>query len=138
MSESSLPHKTRLHGFHSFVDFLKALGWLGALVGGVLWTFLTMALDDKYSRVEDVGLVIAQIEQTKEQVREAQRTANAVDSKLEVLSDVVIGEAVFSKKIDYCTADNAALKNELNRQLGALIQKYRDLTGEQPYIPDCE
>lgn len=118
--------KSGIHGFRSWVDFFKATIALGSMLTAGIYLILTTALDDRYGKVEDV--------------RQNGETAKTVQVQLGVLSDVVIGEAVFAKKLQYCDAEakgDTALKNELDRQLGVLLRQYKTLTGKEPYLPEC-
>lgn len=116
----------RWHGFTSTVNLLKATFSLSLGVGAILWTIMTWALDSRY----------APIEVTKEITKNGEMAA-VVNSKLNVLSDVVIGEAVFAKRLQYCNSTDMELRQQLDRQLAQLIRQYKALTGSEPYIPSC-
>lgn len=115
--------------FRWFRRFLEALVTLGVPIFLAMWWALTTALDDRYAPLS-----------LAEQVQTNGTVATAVQGQLKVLSDVVIGEAAFAKKIQYCSAaanGDAVLRNELDRQLGVLITQYKALVGRDPYLPEC-
>lgn len=115
--------------FRWLIGLLKDLVTIGGPIFLAMWWALTAALDDRYAP-----------KTLSDQVATNGVTATAVQGQLKILSDVVIGEAAFAKKLQYCAADangDDALRNELNRQLGVLIKQYKDLVGRDPYLPEC-
>ena len=118
------------HGFTNAFNLVKATIALSIGVGTVLWAILTWALDVRFDERYAPKSITTTIEQNGQ-------LAKTVDSKLNVLSDVVVGEAVFNKRLQYCNAENPQLKQELDRQLGQLIRQYETLTGNDPYVPSC-
>lgn len=118
--------KSQWHGFHRWVDFVRATISLGGVLVIGLWAVLTWALDGRYLPAEE-----------RAQIQSNTQAVKALQENLTTLSDVLVGEAVFSKRMAYCQAEIPAHKQELDRQLSILIRRYTELTGQQPYLPSC-
>lgn len=123
---AALP-KSQWHGFSRWVDFFRATISLGVVLVLGLWAMLTWALDDRYLPAEE-----------REQIRQNSLAVKALQENLTTLSDVLVGEAVFSKRMAMCTAADPLHRQELDRQLSILIRRYVELTGQQPYVPNCQ
>lgn len=118
---------SRWHGFHRWVDFVRATISLGGVLVLGLWAVLTWALDERYLPAEE-----------REQIRQNALSVKALQENLTTLSDVLVGEAVFGKRMAMCDAKDPMHRRELERQLALLIRRYTELTGQQPYLPTCQ
>jgi hypothetical protein len=108
-----------------FAFALNVIG-VSVVVGGAMFTAMTWALDERYV---DAGKS-AQIDANTAAI-------SALQHNLTTLSDVLVGEAVFSKRMSYCQTESRAHKQEIDRQLSILIARYVELTGKNPYLPSC-
>jgi hypothetical protein len=99
---------------------------VSGIVGGTMFAAMTWALDGRYVPAE-----------TQAQIDANTKAVRALQNNLTTLSDVLVGEAVFSKRMAYCETTNAAHRQEIDRQLSILIARYVELTGKQPYLPSC-
>ena len=87
-----------LHGFTSWIDFVKATVSLGGMLTAGLWVILTFTLDGRYASA-DLGKTVAAAGVV---VSEVQGQVAAVQGSVDDLKEVILAEQIFDTKTRVC------------------------------------
>ena len=118
-----MPGQSGIHGFSSWVDFIKATLSLGTMLTAGLLAILTFALDGRYAPAE-----------VQATVRMNQETANQVQRDVSDLKTLYLQEQIFSVREAQCAATD---RSWYARRLQDLVRQYNAVNGAQPQIPEC-
>ena len=118
-----MPGQSGIHGFSSWVDFVKATVSLGSMIIVGVFIALTYALDGRYASA-DISLEVAS----------NGVTARAVQGQLSDLKVLWLQEQIFEVREKQCMTDDRSF---YARRLADLVRQYQEVEDNPPHIPDC-
>lgn len=119
--------RTRWHGFHTWVDFIRATVSLGVTLSVGIWVILTFALDTRYAPIDLV-----------EKVEGNGQVAKEVKEQLNGVKAILMRDRLFDLQIRRCSATSVAAKQYYSRQMQEMSDEYQRLTGNlPPAMPTC-
>lgn len=122
------PPRTKWHGFHRWVDFLRATASLGGFIILGLWALLTWALDDRYAPASVASQVVANAAAAEE----VKGAVTSLDGKVGELTAFLLRDRIFEARVKLCTEESSRFRREYQRQIDELTTQYRETTGENP------
>ena len=111
--------RSSLHGFATWVDFLKATLSLGLTIGGLLYAGLIFGLDSRYAN------------------KSAEAQIASVDAKLLALQISLIEGQIFASKINECPAATVQERTLHAQRVSRLQNEYSALTHRPADLPRC-
>lgn len=118
-----MPVQSGIHGFSSWVDFIKATLSLGTMLTVGIFIILTYALDGRYAPAT-----------VQETVKSNQAVAAQVQKDVSDLKTLYLQEQIFSVREAQCQATDRSWHA---RRLQDLVRQYVAVAGTQPQIPSC-
>lgn len=120
-----MPGQTGIHGFSTWLDFIKATISLGAMLTIGLYTILTFALDGRYAAAS-----------ISDQVERNGKVATQVQQQVANLKTIILQEQIFEMRVRGCSAQGES-RRFYARRLQDLMRQYREIAGDEAIVPSC-
>ena len=111
--------RSSLHGFASWVDFLKATLSLGTTIGALLYAGMIYGLDSRYAG------------------KDTEQRVESIDSRLLALQISLIEGHIFAAKLSECAAATAQERTLHAQRVSRLQNEYSALTHRPADLPRC-
>lgn len=118
-----------LHGFASWVDFIKATLSLGTTIGAILWAGMLFQLDQRYASASTVS-------ELRRDLNDSMNAAADVVSDVRDLRRAFLESELFELRIRQCGQEGEA-HDEIARRLAALENEYLAQYGTTAALPEC-
>lgn len=118
-----------LHGFASWVDFVKATLSLGTTIGVILWTGLQYAMAGLDNRYAPISLV--------DQIESNHAIAEAVRSEVREVRAKITAAEIFDLATRRCVTADQSTVRLIDERLAELEREYFRITGRDPRVPPC-
>jgi hypothetical protein len=127
-----MDQRSGIHGFASWIDFIKATLSLGIMLTAGVYAILVFALDSVYAPLS----VVEQVESNGRIAKSVQSQVEHVQGSVNDLRETILAEQIFETKIRSCGSAGETGRYFAQR-LVELKRQYYDLEGHEAIVPDC-
>lgn len=123
-----------VHGFSSWVNFVRASVSLGVVISAGLWWILTTQLDDRYAPFG----VATQVNENGHVAQQALAEVKKARTEVAEVRVSILESEMFDLKVKSCGTQTREAKQFYERRLSDLQSDHVALTNSRYDLPECE